>query len=349
MIDGHAAKVDALAASLRSFVTAHRGEKPYQWRLPYGDLVLLDRFGASASGAVPAIIELGRFVAQADYRAADRRAEALERVLTTLKAVRASAALVIPFVSELLDGSAQEASAQEPADAAVTRACLDCVAALGRGDPAAVAVLTKWSSAPKPYQGLAKSILINWGLMDGPPLPVFSPPPELTLAQKETRVRECIDTIQRFIDRHGKELPPAAQMPSSALIELGRLGSTAAPAQSVLVDLARMTDHYSIQVHPSGGNAYAGQDLLALSRVVRVLGEIGANPMHAIPWLQNRIDSIRAAIASAPPLEFWSTDDKYDREESLRSAMQLLVDETDRAARGPASVLSAPGRATRLH
>jgi hypothetical protein len=337
MVGQHAPQVDALAASLRSFVSAHRGEKPYQWRLPYGDLVLLERLGASASGAAPAIIELGRFVAQAEYRAADRRAEALERVLATLKSVRASADLVVPFVSELLDGSAPEAAVREAADVSVTRACFDCLASFSRNDPKAVAALTRWSAAPRPYREMAKSLLITWGLMEAPPRPVFSPPPALTLAQKEERVRECIETVRRFIEIHGEELPPSAGLPSSALDELGRLGSIAAPAQATLVELANMTGHYSIQVRADGGNAYAGQDLLALGRVVRALGEIGANPLRAIPWLQSRIDATRAAIASAPPLAFWSTEDKYDREESLRSAMQLLVDETDRAARGSRS------------
>ena len=337
MADQQVSQADGLAASLRGFVSAHRGEKPYQWHLPYGDLVLLERLGPSAAGAAPAIIELGRFVAKAEYRAADRRAEALERVLRALKTVRASAELVVPFVSELLNGSAQKAAEQEPADAAVVRACFDCLAAFGRGDQTAVAALTKWSSEPRPYRDMAKSLLSNWGLMEGPPLPVFSPPPVLTLAQKEERVRECIETIRRFLERHGKELPPTAGLPSSALDELGRLGTIAAPAQSMLVELANMTGHYSIQVRANGSNAYAGQDLLALGRVVRALGEIGASPVRAIPWLQSRIDSIRAAMASGPPLEFWSTEDKYDREECLRSAMKMLVDETDRAARGPAS------------
>ena len=329
--------MDALAASLRSFVSAHRGEKPYQWRLPYGDLVLLERLGPSASGAAPAIVELGQFVAQAEYRAADRRAEALERVLATLKAIQASADLAVPFLRELLDGTAQETAGHEPADATVTRACFDCLASFSRKDPAAVAALTKWASEKKPYREQAKSLLISWGVIAGPPLPVFSPPPILTRAQKEARVTECIETIQRFIERHGKELPPTAGLPASTLDELERLGSIAAPAQSILVELANMTNHYSIQVRADGSNGYAGQDLLALGRVVRTLGEIGANPLRAIPWLQSRVDSIRAAMASAPPLEFWSTEDKYDREECLRSAMRLLVDETHRTARGSAS------------
>lgn len=337
MAGQHAPQVGALAASLRSFVSAHRGEKPYQWRLPYGDLVLLERLGASASEAASAIIELGRFVAQADYRTADRRAEALERVLTTLKSVRASADLVVPFVCELLDGSPKEAGLSEEIDVAVRRACFDCLALFSRDDQTAVAALTRWAAAPGPYREMAKSLLITWGLMAAPPRPVFSPPPALTLAQKEERVRECIDTIRRFIERHGKQLPPTAGLPSSALDELGQLGAIAAPAESTLVELASMTGHYSIQVRADGGNAYAGQDLQALSRVVRALGEIGANPLRAIPWLQGRVDATRAAIASAPPLAFWSTEDKYDREESLRSAMQLLVDETDRAARGSRS------------
>ncbi len=337
MADQSAATVDSLAASLRSFVSAHRGEKPYQWRLPYGDLVLLDRFGPLASEAAAAIIELGRFVAKADYRAPGRRAEALERVLATLKTVRASAELVVPFVIELLSGPPPESASHETADADVERACFDCLSSFGKDDPSVVAVLSKWSSAPGPFRDRAKSILRSWGLLAGPPPPVFTPPPPLTLEQKEAKVRECIETIRRFIDRHGTELPPSAALPSATLEELGRLGSVAAPAQSTLAELANMTSHYSIQVRSSGGNAYAGQDLLALALVVRALGEIGANPFRVIPWLPSRIDSIRASMASAPPLEFWSTDDKYDREESLRSAMQLLVDETDRAARGRAS------------
>lgn len=337
MVDPGASKVDALAASLRSFVTAHRGEKPYQWRLPYGDLILLERLGPSASKAAQAILELGRLVAYAEYRAADRRAEALERVLATLKAVRASADLVVPFVSELLDGKAQDAAAHEPADASVTRACFDCLASYSRNDQAAVVALTTWSSEPRRYREMAKSLLIRWGVIEGPPLPVFAPPPVLSRAQKEARVTECIETLRRFIERHGNELPPTAGLPSSTLDELERLGSIAAPAQSTLVELANMTNHYSIQVRADGSNGYAGQDLLALARVVRALREIGASPLRAIPWLQSRVDSIRAAQASAPPLAFWSTEDKYDREECLRSAMQLLVDETDRVGRGSAS------------
>jgi hypothetical protein len=337
MAGQQASKVDALAASLRSFVAAHRGEKPYQWRLPYGELVLLERLGPAASAAGPAIIELGRFVAQADYRAADRRAEALERVLATLKTVQARGEPVVAFVSELLAGAEGPTSVHEPADAAIARAGFDCLAALGRGDAAAVAALTKWSTEPGPYRGRATSLLVTWGLVEGPPLPVYSPPPALTPAQREARVRACIETLRHFIDRHGDALPPGVDLPATALDELGRLGAIAAAAQPTLVELARVTDHYSIQVRDDGSNAYAGQDLLALSRVVRVLGEIGANPLRAIPWLQGRVDSIRAAIASAPPLAFWSTDDRYDREESLRSAMQRLVDETDRAARGATS------------
>ncbi len=333
MADEHVAKVDALATALRSFVHAHRGEKPYQWRLPYGDLVLLERLGPAAAAAAPAIVELGRFVAQADYRAPDRRAEALERVLVVLKTVQASVALVIPFVSELLDG-APAGAGHDPADATVARACLSCISALGRGDPTAVAALKRWASEKRPYRGMAESILVSWGVVAGPPLPVLSPPVELTPAQKEARVRECIETIRRFIERHGKELPPTTGLPAAALDELGRLGRSAALAQPVLVELASMTDHYSIQIYANGSNAYAGQDLQALARVVRTLGEIGANPLRAIPWLERRLESIRATLASAPPLEFWSTDDRYDREESLRSAMQNLLDETDAAIRG---------------
>lgn len=336
MADPHASKVDALAASLRGFVAAHRGEKPYQWRLPYGDLVLLERIGPGASGAAPAIIELGRFVAEADYRAADRRAEALERVLATLKAIRASTECVVPFVRELLEGTARDSAGYEPADGTVIRACFDCLRSFSRKDQAAVAALTRWSSLPSPYQGMATSLLTTWGLIEGPPLPVYSPPPVLTQAQKEARVRECVETLRRFVERYGKELPPSAALPSSILDELGRLGSVAAPAQSTLVELANMTDHYSIQTHADGSNAYAGQDLVALSQVVRALGEIGANPLRAIPWLQGRVDATRAALANALPLQFWSTEDKYDREESLRSAMKLLLEETDRAGRGSA-------------
>jgi hypothetical protein len=135
-----------------------------------------------------------------------------------------------------------------------------------------------------------------------------------------------IDELRAFLAAHRDERPPRASMPELALANLALYGKRAAAAVPVLLELAEFTYAYSFQVDREGRNRYDGQDLRALSSVVRTLGAIASDPERVIPFLKLHLEPNEKALREAPPLQFWSTIDKYDREEDLRFAMQELID-----------------------
>jgi hypothetical protein len=299
-IDPHAAE-----AQLRAFIAQNRGVPPYQWRLPYHVLIAIDAMPAGERATVaPAVLDLGRFVLAADYRSVSEQNEALSRVFRTLDMSCASEALV-DFAREAMKG-----------DETIAHTCVAAIARLGRDDAVAVAALRAI------YREDARAMLRAW--FDPPPPPPPPPPPkkELDVAQ----IAILVDKLRAFIAAHEDERPPKASMPEVELHDLALFGKRAVAAVPVLLELAEFTYAYSYQVDREGNNRYDGADLRALASVVRTLGAIGSDAERVVPLLRRHLEPNEKALREAPPLQFWSTIDKYDREEDLRFAMQELID-----------------------
>jgi hypothetical protein len=290
-------------AQIRAFIAQNRGVPPYQWRLPYHALIAIKAMPSEESAdAIASVVELGRFVVSAAYRSNSEQNEALAWIFRTLEAKGAC--------QEILD-FAREAMQSE----ALAQTCVAAIANLGRYNAAAVAALR---AIDHPH---AKTTLRIWF---EPPPPAPPPPPkkELDVAQIPVLIAE----LRAFLHAHDKERPPSASMPELELRNLALYGKRAATAVPVLLELAEFTSAYSFQVDRDGHNRYDGADLRALSSVVRTLGAIASDPERVIPLLKRHLEPNEKALRDAPPLQFWSTVDKYDREEDLRYAMQELVD-----------------------
>jgi len=289
----------------------NRGVPPYQWRLPYHALVAIESRASRPASTIGAVVELGRFVLAAAYRSSNERNEALARVFRTLEVICAS---------DMLVDFAREALASTHADDMVAHTCIATIAKLGPADAIAVAALRAIDHPPSAVER-ARSTLRAW--FDPPPPPPPPPPKkELDVAQ----IPILIEELRAFIAAHRSERPPKTSLPDLALRNLALYGKRAAAAVPVLLELAEFTYAYSFQVDHEGRNRYDGQDLRELSSVVRTLGAIASDPERVIPLLKRHLEPNEKALREAPPLQFWSTIDKYDREEDLRFAMRELID-----------------------
>jgi len=292
-------------AELRAFISQNRGVPPYQWRLPYHALVAIEARAPQRDSTIAAVVELGRFVLAAAYRSSNERNDALARVFRTLEVICASDMLV-DFAREALASTRDET---------IAHTCVATIANLGPDDARAVAAL-RAIDHPR-----AHATLRAWFEPPPPPPP---PPPKKEL--DVARIPILIEELRAFIAAHRSERPPKTSLPDLALRNLALYGKRAAAAVPVLLELAEFTYAYSFQVDHEGRNRYDGQDLRELSSVVRTLGAIASDPERVIPLLKRHLEPNEKALREAPPLQFWSTIDKYDREEDLRFAMRELVD-----------------------